>query len=75
MKVPVARMFRKAEYTIREAAELRGVHPRTVRRQIKRGDINARVEFVAALQTSIYYIPRKELPKIQAKPGRRTDLV
>ncbi len=71
MKVPVARRSNKKEYTIREAAELRGVHPNTVRRKILRRQIVARAEFIQALKTSIYYIPGSELPKIKAEPGGR----
>ena len=62
------------KYTIREAAELRGVHPNTVRRKILRGQIRAQLKFVELLRSNIYLIPRQELPKIKAEPGKRTDL-
>jgi hypothetical protein len=62
---------RKMKYTIREAASIRGVHPDTVRRQIRAGKLKAKLEFVDLLKSSIYFIPKNELHKITAKPGGR----
>jgi predicted site-specific integrase-resolvase len=61
----------KLEYTIREVAQLRGVHPDTVRRQIRAGEIYARIELDDHLRSAIYRIPHEELLKIKAKLGGR----
>ncbi|MBI5651168.1 MAG: helix-turn-helix domain-containing protein [Chloroflexi bacterium] len=50
-------------YTIREAAELRGIHTDTVRRQIRRGEI------LAELKGNLYIIPPLELKKIKVRPA------
>lgn len=59
------------EFTIRQAAEIRNVHPDTVRNKIKAGKIKARLTFVDLLRSNIYFIPESELKKITAEPGGR----
>jgi len=58
------------EFTIRQAAEIRKVHPDTVRAKIKAGKISARLITLPG-PTSIYLISEKELEKITAEPGGR----
>jgi len=59
------------EFTIRQAAEIRNVHPDTVRARIKAGKIIAHLKFVDLLRSNIYFIPESELKKITPeKMGR-----
>lgn len=50
-------------YTIREAAEILGLNPTTIRRQIWNGEINA------VLKGNIYLIPNDELSRIKIRPA------
>jgi predicted site-specific integrase-resolvase len=59
------------EYTIREAANIRGVSTKTIRRQILAGEVKAKLTISEPLKVSIYLIPKNEIRKIRTKPSGR----
>jgi hypothetical protein len=63
------------EYTIREAADIRGVSTKTIRRQILAGEVKAELIFNKLLRSTIYLIPKTEIQKIKVRPAHRPKSV